>query len=100
MFNKFKLWSETNQSIAESIQPTIGLRDWNELDKEEKQKIFLHLDKHFNDKKIWMTITSLNDIHKRQSYGKTLLEHGSPHHESRTLIIFDNAVLKQQKKIS
>jgi hypothetical protein len=98
MLNKFKLWSETNHSIAESIQPTIGLRDWNELDKEEKQKIFLHLDRHkiFNDRKIWITINDLNNIYKRQSYGKNLLEHGGPH-EGRYYASTADCCLKKAK---
>jgi hypothetical protein len=99
MLNKFKLWGETNHSIAESIQPTIGLRDWNELEKKEKHKIFLHLDRHkiFDDEKIWMTITRLNEIHKRQSYGKTLLEHGGPHHRSRYPYYIQDCCLKTAK---
>lgn len=80
----FKLWSSNNPDVAEKICPHLGMREWNDLKPEEKQKIFAHFfNKGWFNKTnlVFYTIEALNERYKRKSYGQRLLEHGGPHFE-------------------
>src|SRR3989344_5008563 len=43
----FKLWSESNIGAKESLKPDLGLRNWNDLSTEEKQKIWHYVNWYF-----------------------------------------------------
>jgi len=87
---EFKLWSEKSSKIKEKISPTIGMRNLNDLGKEEKQKIWLIL-KHKGwfdvryHKNIYLAVYFLNERFKKESYGKEVLTHGDWHVEYGTL---------------
>jgi len=36
----FKLWSEKNKNAKDLLKPDLGLRSWNDLSEEEKDKIW------------------------------------------------------------
>ena len=87
MKTEFKLWSESNPDAKENISPRIGMREWNELtteDKERMLKIFTHFGWFKRDKNDYViyTILSLNKRYKNIAYGKHLLNHGGPHYET------------------
>lgn len=78
------MWSTNNPDALEKICPDLGMRDWDELDQEEKQKIWSHFfNKGWFNKSnhVFYTIQALNEIYKRKSYGQRLLDHGGPHFE-------------------
>lgn len=56
----FKLWSETNQEIKEQLKPDLWIRNWNSLNKKEKEKIWKYLEEYFfnKDKKIYKNTES------------------------------------------
>lgn len=78
----FKLWSLTNPKAIQNIDPHLGMREWNDLTKEEKILIWRYFsngnwfDISFE---VFLTVFRLNHKYKKQSYGRTLLEHGGPH---------------------
>lgn len=82
MKHEFKIWSKSNPGAIKNICPNLGLREWYDLNSDEKQKIW----KHFSNKS-WFTISAhiyhvvnaLNDKYKRKSFGERILEHGGPH---------------------
>lgn len=85
MTEEFKIWSESNPTARESINPKIGLREWCELSKNEKDKIFRYFinKKWFvNDNKnlVFYSVYDLNSKYKKQSYGIKTLEHDGPHY--------------------
>lgn len=48
----FKLWSETNKEAKDELRPDFGFRSWNELDADDKEKIWSYLwEKWFFDTK-------------------------------------------------
>ncbi|MBL7142000.1 hypothetical protein ISS21_02875 [Patescibacteria group bacterium] len=78
----FKLWSSNNPEAIEKICPDLGMREWNDLNSDEKQKIWAYFfNKGWFNKSshIFYTIETLNERYKRKSYGRRLLEHGGPH---------------------
>lgn len=81
---QFKLWSSNNPDAVKNICPDLGMREWNDLDAYEKQKIWAHfIKKHRFDRSahVFYTIEALNERYKRKSYGQKLLDHGGPHKE-------------------
>jgi hypothetical protein len=48
----FKFWSETNTDAKKSLKPDLGLRSWDDLSSEEKQKIWHYLVWYFFDAQI------------------------------------------------
>lgn len=79
----FKLWSEKNKEANKLLSPSLELRDWDELERYEKDKIWHYIKYWFaeDDKgrniRVYLSITKLNDLHKYQSYAKTFLENPS-----------------------
>lgn len=45
----FKRWSELNDEAKSILKPDFGLRSWNELSKDEKYRVWKHLEEHFFD---------------------------------------------------
>lgn len=85
MKTEFKLWSESNPDAKENISPQIGMREWDDLtteDKERMLKIFIQFRWFIRDKRKFIphTIVSLNKRYKNIGYGKHLLNHGGPHY--------------------
>ena len=39
----FRIWSKTNQKAIKELKPDLGLRSWDKLSKDEKEKIWEHL---------------------------------------------------------
>jgi hypothetical protein len=79
----FKLWSESNPDSLKTLKPNIGLRDWDELGKEEKNNIWLIMqNKNWFTKsfQIYETIIQLNEKYKYKCFGTNLLSHGGPHY--------------------
>jgi hypothetical protein len=98
MAEDFKTWSEINPKALEKINPKIGLREWDELTNDEKDKIF----RYFYNKKwfhndyeniVFHSIRNLNDLYKKQSFGIKTLEHNGPHYSCGSLdsCCYDNA---------
>lgn len=84
MKSLFKLWSSNNPDAVEKICPALGMREWNDLKPDEKQKIWAHFfNKDWFDESnlVFYAIKTLNERYKPRSYGQRLLEHGGPHFE-------------------
>jgi len=73
---KFLVYGEKDQKIAETIQPNLGLRDWSELETEEKETALQQLKNgHWlkrNSEKTLDTIGYLNNKYLRLCPGKQL----------------------------
>ncbi|PIT88824.1 MAG: hypothetical protein COU29_00390 [Candidatus Magasanikbacteria bacterium CG10_big_fil_rev_8_21_14_0_10_36_32] len=78
MLEKFKLWSNLEPKAKQELHPDLGLRNWDELSREEREKIWHHMEYYFSkaDRKYY-TILFLNEGHKYQSYGKYFLTDSS-----------------------
>lgn len=62
------------------LSPTLGLRDWNKLTSEEKDKIWHHLKGWFSEGaelSIISAIIKLNELHKYRAYAADTLRHPS-----------------------
>lgn len=73
----FKFWSTTQPEARKELHPNLGLRSWDDLSSDEKDKIWHHL-KHYFDSadeslRIYFTIYCLNENHKYRSYGTHFL---------------------------
>ncbi len=68
----FKLWSEINADSKESLKPDLGLRIWDNLSPEEKQKIWHYLDWHFFDAQLKEEYGMMGGVEKRfyEFYGE------------------------------
>ena len=68
----FKLWSEKNKNAKDLLKPDLGLRSWNDLSEEEKDKIWHHLDWYFFDKDIKTEYDDigLSGTHHYEFYGE------------------------------
>ena len=68
----FKFWSETNTDVKKFLKPDLGLRSWNDLSSEEKQKIWYYLDWHFFDAQIKEQYGIMGNVEERfyEFYGK------------------------------
>jgi len=68
----FKFWSETNTDAKKSLKPDLGLRSWNDLSSEEKQKIWYYLDWYFFDAQIRKQYGIMGNVEKRfyEFYGE------------------------------
>ncbi|TAL67051.1 MAG: hypothetical protein EPN82_15880 [Bacteroidetes bacterium] len=85
MKTSFKLWSDYNPEAKKNISPDLGMRDWDSLKIEEKEKIwyyFVNKDWFKESSYIYYSIYYLNENNKNQSYGISLLVHGGPHTEA------------------
>lgn len=97
----FKLWSELNPKVKEKLKPDLGLRKWDSLTEDEKDKMWKYLVFYFfdidikrtytggynykfygtpeeqNQKKKWifLTIYFLNENYKTKSYAKNFLKY-------------------------
>lgn len=94
----FKFWSETNPDAKKILEPDLGMRDWNDLTMEEKEKIWHYLEWYFFDKQareqrgvrlyefygeynekeykqktIHESISYLNETYKAKSFAETYL---------------------------
>ena len=75
----FKLWSEKNNEANGLLSPTLGLRDWNDLSHEEKDRMWQYIrywfieNKEGRNTRVFFSIHKLNDLHKYQSYAKQFL---------------------------
>lgn len=84
----FQIWSEKNNEAKTLLSPSLDLRDWNNLSREEKGKIWNYLKVWFEptkeEEKLWLFISvlKLNELHKFQSYAKRVLENQSYHNAS------------------
>jgi hypothetical protein len=108
--DEFRLWSELNPESIKALKPDLGLRSWDILNQEEKQKIWTmleHKDWLIPSEYIYSTIEKLNDKYKYHSYGERLLKHGGPHRDgpfrsqcclSATMADFE-AIFKGMNKI-
>ena len=47
-----KLFSQTNKDALKELKPDLGLRSWNDLSTEEKNRIWRYLEDYFFDKDI------------------------------------------------
>lgn len=69
----FKLWSENNQRAKEILKPDLGLRNWNNLSGEEKNKIWHYLILYFFDAQIKEQYGMVGRVEKRfyEFYGES-----------------------------
>src|SRR3989338_5808628 len=103
----FKLWSETNPQAKKMLKLDLGLRSWDDLSEEDKDKIWHYMNWYFFSRQIrekydgyggksryyefngeykevenkrntvLMTIAYLNENYKAQTYAKKFLENPS-----------------------
>lgn len=68
----FKFWSETNTDAKKFLKPDLGLRSWNDLSSEEKQKIWYYLKWYFFDAQIREQYGMMGGVEKRfyEFYGE------------------------------
>lgn len=84
----FKLWSELNTEAMKELKPDLGIRSWDSLEKDEKDKIWKYLEIYFFDVKkmedlkgkrkmdrIIMSIKELNNKYKTKSYASNYLKY-------------------------
>jgi len=73
----FKFWSTTQPDATKELHPDLGLRDWDDLSNDEKDKIWHYLKNFFvsSDKNLrtFFAVYCLNENHKYRSYGKHFL---------------------------
>lgn len=87
----FKLWSETNPQAKKALKPDFGLRSWDNLSEEEKNRIWHYTDSYFfaretyvfsgnyleekcKRESVWSTIHYLNETYKARCYAETYLK--------------------------
>lgn len=76
----FKLWSEENEDAKKILSPSLKLRDWKEISKEEKNKIWHYLkhwflvEKKKENLRVYLSIYKLNDLHKYNAYAENFLK--------------------------
>jgi len=95
----FKLWSETNNDARNLLSPKLDLRSWDELLREDKEKIWHFLKGWFeqnDDLRVLFSIVHLNEAHKSRSYAKTTLENFS---QSNALFDFKNILFEQNQHV-
>lgn len=61
----FKPWSENDQSVKKDLKPDLGLRAWDDLDHEEKNKIWYYLSWYFFDNQIKERYGMVGNIEER-----------------------------------
>lgn len=81
----FQMWSEKNADAKKQLSPTLDLRDWDSLSREEKGKIWNYIKTWFEPDEhsginvtVYVSVLKLNELHKFQSYGKATLKDQSP----------------------
>lgn len=78
----FKFWSVTQPDAMKELHPDLGLRDWDELSIDEKDKIWHYLKNFFvsgdENLRTFFAVYCLNENHKYRSYGKHFLHDQSP----------------------
>lgn len=79
----FQLWSDSNVSVKEILRPDLGIRNWNELEDEEKPIIF----KNFSnrgwfkaDGDMYEAVSAFGGNNKARNFCHHLLDHGGPHY--------------------
>lgn len=96
----FKLWSETNNDAKELLSPNLELRDWNQLNQNEKQKIWLYLKYWFTSeediKRVFFSILELNELHKYRSPAKNFL---SDHSRNNAFLDFQEIFLNEDQHV-
>jgi len=68
----FKFWSITKPEAMKELHPDLGLRDWDVLSRDEKDKVWHYLKNFISEGenlRIFFAIYYLNDNHKYRSYG-------------------------------
>lgn len=96
----FKLWSELNNEVLQNLKPDLGLRNWGDLSKTDKNKIWKYLEfNYFFTKEDWADTTDtfdfdseffdggsiaeiiqeLNNLYKAMSFGNCFLENKTDH---------------------
>lgn len=84
----FKLWSEKNSKANKLLTPSLGLKKWSKLSREEKEKIWCYINNWFSmddrgrNLRVFLSIYKLNNLHKYQSYAKSFLKDRSFHNAS------------------
>lgn len=61
----FKFWSENNKHARDFLKPDLGLRHWDDLSEEEKDKIWHYLNWYFFDAQIKVQYGMMEDVEKR-----------------------------------
>ena len=78
----FKFWSTTQPEAMTELHPDLGLRDWDTLSTDEKDKVWHYLKNFFiggdENLRTFFAIYCLNENHKYRSYGKHFLQDQSP----------------------
>jgi hypothetical protein len=113
MTDGFKIWSKSNPEALENINPKIGLREWDDLSEDEKDKIFRYFinNKWFVqdiENLVFNSTMALNRKYKKESYGIKTLKHNGPHITYNSLDTcckniafedFSNIILTQKQDI-
>lgn len=87
----FELWSEKNGDAKKLLSPNLGLREWDDLTHEEKDKIWHHISYWFepgkNDNltkiRIILSVSKLNELHKSRSFAENFLRNPSERNASQ-----------------
>ncbi|MFA6132180.1 MAG: hypothetical protein WC702_03955 [Patescibacteria group bacterium] len=78
----FDKWSHSNSTAREVLRPNLGIRSWDEIDRNQKKNIWLcFINKGWFgvDKGIHQTIYQFNEDNKARSFCNNLQQHGGPH---------------------
>jgi len=98
MFRKFKFWSDLSPKAAEALHPDFGLRNWDELTYEEKNRIWHYLKDNFNNEdgvvRVYWAVYTLNERHKYRSYAENFLIDKS---KTNAMTDFSNIVVNRGK---
>lgn len=95
----FKLWSEKNNEAKKLLSPNLDLRNWDELSREEKDKIWHFLKNWFNKEesnRVLFSIINLNEIHKSRSYASFTLKDFS---RQNAFLDFKNIFFEQNQYV-
>ena len=94
----FKLWSETNKGAKEKLRPDLGFRGWDELSREEKERVWQHLNLHagpfFNY--VLKTICFFNENYKYKNFTPRYLRLGN---QEEALIDFQGIFMNQEEDV-
>ncbi|MDO8582041.1 MAG: hypothetical protein Q7S16_04145 [bacterium] len=96
----FKIWSEKNNEAKTMLSPNLDLRNWDDLSREEKEKIWNFLKHWFNrknDPRVLFSIIQLNELHKSRSYARLTLEDLSA---SNAFADFKNIFFEQTQHVA
>src|SRR3989338_8944872 len=84
----FRLWSETDPRAKKILTPDLGLRSWDDLSEEEKDKIWHYMEQHFFDREI----REEGPVYERKRYYKFYGGYKEVEYKQGTVLITINTL--------